>query len=237
MVHCRGNWRTQHLRLPNYLRENPGTQINDRITLIRPTDGRLSWCAKHNTLATATTIQLSSRHLHPSTTATTYENSPNPIIWSICEDILRERRRISVTTDGFDMSAREDHGVGSRFTAINGRDRPTMVVSMHRTDSNGAPRRSSPDERAKAQFVMPPPLKEKLSIATSTSPTHSEEWISPCGSERRHASTEAGPKLHKRPFSHRTRTGCVTCRRRKKKCDEARPQCKRPPSRDPPGLS
>jgi hypothetical protein len=60
------------------------------------------------------------------------------------------------------MSASEDHGVASRFTAINGRDRPTIVVSMHGTDGNGAPRRSSPDERAKAQSVMPPPLKEKL---------------------------------------------------------------------------
>jgi hypothetical protein len=132
------------------------------------------------------------------------------------------------------MGAREDHGVASRFTAINGMDRPTIVVSMHGTDGNGAPRRSSPDETAKAQSVMPPPLKEKLSITTSTSPTHSEEWISLYGSERRHASTEAGPKLYKRPFSHRTKTGCVTCRTRKKKCDEARPQCKRPHPGKPP---
>ncbi|KAH6704329.1 hypothetical protein BKA61DRAFT_560266, partial [Leptodontidium sp. MPI-SDFR-AT-0119] len=26
----------------------------------------------------------------------------------------------------------------------------------------------------------------------------------------------------KRPFSHQTRTGCMTCRRRRKKCDEKR---------------
>ena len=30
----------------------------------------------------------------------------------------------------------------------------------------------------------------------------------------------------KRVFSHRTRTGCITCRRRKKKCDEGKPECK-----------
>jgi hypothetical protein len=29
----------------------------------------------------------------------------------------------------------------------------------------------------------------------------------------------------KRNFSNRTKTGCMTCRRRKKKCDEGRPQC------------
>lgn len=26
-------------------------------------------------------------------------------------------------------------------------------------------------------------------------------------------------------FSNRTKTGCLTCRRRKKKCDEAKPEC------------
>lgn len=30
----------------------------------------------------------------------------------------------------------------------------------------------------------------------------------------------------KRVFSNRTKTGCVTCRRRKKKCDEEKPECK-----------
>ncbi len=36
----------------------------------------------------------------------------------------------------------------------------------------------------------------------------------------------------KRNFSNRTKTGCITCRNRKKKCDEAQPVCElRPPSR------
>nr|POE85575.1 putative maltose o-acetyltransferase [Quercus suber] len=33
-------------------------------------------------------------------------------------------------------------------------------------------------------------------------------------------------KKRKRQFSQRTKTGCLTCRRRKKKCDEAKPSCK-----------
>jgi hypothetical protein len=33
------------------------------------------------------------------------------------------------------------------------------------------------------------------------------------------------PKM-KRAFSNRTKTGCLTCRRRKKKCDEGQPRCK-----------
>jgi len=34
------------------------------------------------------------------------------------------------------------------------------------------------------------------------------------------------PTKRKRNFSNRTKTGCMTCRRRKKKCDEAHPVCK-----------
>ncbi|EJP61218.1 bacterial transferase hexapeptide [Beauveria bassiana ARSEF 2860] len=32
-------------------------------------------------------------------------------------------------------------------------------------------------------------------------------------------------RKRQREFSHRTKTGCLTCRRRKKKCDEAKPEC------------
>lgn len=35
----------------------------------------------------------------------------------------------------------------------------------------------------------------------------------------------SGPK-RKRVFSNRTKTGCMTCRRRKKKCDEGQPLCR-----------
>lgn len=37
-------------------------------------------------------------------------------------------------------------------------------------------------------------------------------------------------KKRKRNFSNRTKTGCMTCRKRKKKCDETRPECKSPRS-------
>jgi hypothetical protein len=35
-------------------------------------------------------------------------------------------------------------------------------------------------------------------------------------------------KKRKRQFANRTKTGCGTCRRRKKKCDEAKPECMLP---------
>ena len=37
---------------------------------------------------------------------------------------------------------------------------------------------------------------------------------------------EIDRKRRKRVFSNRTKTGCMTCRRRKKKCDEQHPECK-----------
>lgn len=45
---------------------------------------------------------------------------------------------------------------------------------------------------------------------------------------RSNAVVQLDPKKRKRNFSNRTKTGCLTCRRRKKKCDEAKPECKLP---------
>jgi hypothetical protein len=45
------------------------------------------------------------------------------------------------------------------------------------------------------------------------------------GNDRREMSAQSDPKKRKRNFSNRTKTGCMTCRRRKKKCDENRPEC------------
>lgn len=43
--------------------------------------------------------------------------------------------------------------------------------------------------------------------------------------DQRELSAQSDPKKRKRNFSNRTKTGCMTCRRRKKKCDETRPEC------------
>jgi hypothetical protein len=44
-----------------------------------------------------------------------------------------------------------------------------------------------------------------------------------------HTGVRVDPKRRKRVFSNRTKTGCITCRRRKKKCDEGKPECKLSP--------
>lgn len=43
--------------------------------------------------------------------------------------------------------------------------------------------------------------------------------------QRRDGVVQSDPKKRKRNFSNRTKTGCMTCRRRKKKCDETKPEC------------
>lgn len=48
---------------------------------------------------------------------------------------------------------------------------------------------------------------------------------SPAYSERGATTVQVAPK-RKRVFSNRTKTGCMTCRRRKKKCDEQHLACK-----------
>ncbi|KAF4126291.1 Acetyltransferase (isoleucine patch superfamily) [Geosmithia morbida] len=48
----------------------------------------------------------------------------------------------------------------------------------------------------------------------------------PYSSENRSSSVlQHDPKKRKRNFSNRTKTGCMTCRKRKKKCDETKPEC------------
>lgn len=49
--------------------------------------------------------------------------------------------------------------------------------------------------------------------------------VNPYGYSNREMSAQSDPKKRKRNFSNRTKTGCMTCRRRKKKCDESRPEC------------
>ena len=45
------------------------------------------------------------------------------------------------------------------------------------------------------------------------------------GNRSSQSAMEQDRKRRKRVFSNRTKTGCMTCRRRKKKCDEQHPEC------------
>jgi len=57
------------------------------------------------------------------------------------------------------------------------------------------------------------------------SPGDDDHPYTPYDTEKKDLSGQTDPKKRKRNFSNRTKTGCMTCRRRKKKCDETRPEC------------
>jgi hypothetical protein len=60
---------------------------------------------------------------------------------------------------------------------------------------------------------------------TSASGESDQRSVQPYTQEKHQAAVQVGPK-RKRVFSNRTKTGCLTCRRRKKKCDEQHPSCR-----------
>ena len=53
-----------------------------------------------------------------------------------------------------------------------------------------------------------------------------QEQFGTYGGSREAGTADIDRKRRKRIFSNRTKTGCMTCRRRKKKCDETHPECK-----------
>ncbi|RHZ66191.1 uncharacterized protein CDV56_100639 [Aspergillus thermomutatus] len=70
-------------------------------------------------------------------------------------------------------------------------------------------------------------LQQKSWSATNRSTegsTQTKESLPTFSQEQPQAAIQVAPK-RKRVFSNRTKTGCMTCRRRKKKCDEQHPAC------------
>ncbi|KAI5778302.1 hypothetical protein EDC01DRAFT_622896 [Geopyxis carbonaria] len=70
------------------------------------------------------------------------------------------------------------------------------------------------------------PGDDHFSSAAEEQRYHNDSMLQrPGGNDASPLSNQADPKRRKRVFSNRTKTGCITCRRRKKKCDEGKPEC------------
>ena len=118
----------------------------------------------------------------------------------------------------------------SQITAINGTEQRAMVIL------------DAVDETSYEWPRMSPPEPETLTISTTISQSISgaPNWNKQSPSSTQlYSSTKQTPTYgpdgpekidqsdqRKRPCKNRTRTGCMTCRRRKTKCDEKRPECK-----------
>jgi hypothetical protein len=100
----------------------------------------------------------------------------------------------------------------------------------------------SPYEQQNSAGSVPPQTEEQIGDAlrkgtahadtphdySPTSPDADEGSIiygGPYGASQRNEPVQSDPKKRKRNFSNRTKTGCMTCRKRKKKCDETKPEC------------
>ncbi|KAJ5768811.1 Zn(II)2Cys6 transcription factor [Penicillium odoratum] len=68
------------------------------------------------------------------------------------------------------------------------------------------------------------PNHRNMNASRSTPAPTVQSSSSPPYSSERPTTAQMAPK-RKRVFSNRTKTGCMTCRRRKKKCDEQHPAC------------
>ncbi|KAI1389486.1 uncharacterized protein F4822DRAFT_202373 [Hypoxylon trugodes] len=111
-------------------------------------------------------------------------------------------------------------------------------------------RQSHPDDRntydrQSSAGIIPSPTDEQVGDTLRRATTHMDSQhdypaTSPDGDDSSvlYGSTSYGqeqrkgdaviqsdPKKRKRNFSNRTKTGCLTCRKRKKKCDETKPHC------------
>ncbi|KAJ6440415.1 rhamnolipids biosynthesis 3-oxoacyl-reductase [Purpureocillium lavendulum] len=90
-------------------------------------------------------------------------------------------------------------------------------VQDHTEEQIGDALRRATGQMDHSDYSQTSPDAEDRSIAAYGSPYG--------GDHRQDSILQHDPKKRKRNFSNRTKTGCLTCRKRKKKCDEQKPEC------------
>jgi hypothetical protein len=113
------------------------------------------------------------------------------------------------------------------------RDRDSWYSPRERRDERDAysqPPSAAPDS-ANTEEQIGDALRRATEDYPQTSPDGDDMSMSYSGQytpeqQRREGLVQSDPKKRKRNFSNRTKTGCLTCRKRKKKCDETKPECK-----------
>ncbi|KAK6371059.1 hypothetical protein LTR64_006306 [Lithohypha guttulata] len=119
------------------------------------------------------------------------------------------------------LDATNQHQAHSYYsTTPSGQERPSYGYDRAYSGMNGnhSPAPLPEDGRMSEAYSREPSEQHYASSANDGDQDKQDD-----GNERP-SPIQTGQK-RKRNFSNRTKTGCTTCRRRKKKCDEARPQC------------
>ncbi|EAQ84627.1 hypothetical protein CHGG_08641 [Chaetomium globosum CBS 148.51] len=137
-------------------------------------------------------------------------------------------RHPSESQDGRTTPQRDTYRGRQRDEARDNEHWRTERAREERTSSYEAPYSAGPVSAQSEE-----PTGDLLRRATS----HGDDDQSPDGDDRsvypgqyssehrRDGILQSDPKKRKRNFSNRTKTGCLTCRKRKKKCDEKKPEC------------
>lgn len=137
-------------------------------------------------------------------------------------------RHPSESQDGRTTPQRDIYRGRQRDEARDNEHWRTERAREERTSSYEAPYSAGPVSAQSEE-----PSGDLIRRATS----HGDDDQSPDGDERsmypgqytpehrRDGILQSDPKKRKRNFSNRTKTGCLTCRKRKKKCDEKKPEC------------
>jgi hypothetical protein len=113
-------------------------------------------------------------------------------------------------------------------------DRHQLVRNEYdpRGDPTLAPQRDQPyySEARMAQALQnydSMPTRENY-VSPEEEDEHGQQYVDYGTNRSSQSAMELDRKRRKRVFSNRTKTGCMTCRRRKKKCDEQHPECECP---------
>ena len=106
----------------------------------------------------------------------------------------------------------------------------TPIITAYETHINSEEHLSGVLQRA-SQCLNVQQRREYKQTSSTEDDRSANTSYSAYGTERRDIATQGDPKKRKRNFSNRTKTGCITCRSRKKKCDGTRPECESPSTR------
>lgn len=144
----------------------------------------------------------------------------------------RERDPYERDARGRQYRSYGDDGRDRGREADRERDRDSWYSPHERRDDRdpySQPPSAAPDS-ANTEEQIGDALRRATEDYPQTSPDGDDMSMSYSGQytpeQRRDGVVQSDPKKRKRNFSNRTKTGCLTCRKRKKKCDEAKPECK-----------
>lgn len=137
-------------------------------------------------------------------------------------------------SESVDDDRQYDYSPPKRIDQQHLADRALHVMGNHNTASSTVWQSSS--ERPSQYWHNDRNQGETITVAQNGDQDNGYETPPPGAAGQMTDGTETPPSRpggpvvqiakRKRNFSNRTKTGCMTCRSRKKKCDEGRPTCK-----------